>query len=103
MLDTVAWFGNLKGGLLWVKATERRNGEKFGGEPPESTVRKGKKLADLENTSKRKYSGQRLLVVSINNYVYVAPYVKDKKVRKIFLKTLYPSRKLTKKYFKTII
>ncbi len=39
---------------------------------------------------------QNCLVVEIRNYAYVIPYVEDDE--KIFLKTIYPSRKFTK-YF----
>ena len=62
-------------------------------------VRDGKQIADLKHDS-NKYSNQKLLVVEINGYVYVAPYVVDKKRKKLFLKTVYASRKLTKKYIK---
>jgi hypothetical protein len=37
---------------------------------------------------------QNCLVVDIRNYAYVVPYVEDEE--KIFLKTIYPSRKFTK-------
>ena len=39
-----------------------------------------------------------LLVVNINSYIYAVPYVVDEKENSVFLKTLYPSRKLTKKH-----
>ena len=45
-------------------------------------------------------SNQRIYIVSINNYVYIVPYVIDEKNKKIFLKTIYPSRKYTKLYLK---
>ncbi len=61
--------------------------------------RKGKKLADLQNKRKGR-KNQRLLVVDIDGYAFVSPYVIDKNKKKIFLKTVYPSRKLTKKYIK---
>ena len=57
-------------------------------------------LDDLEHTNKRKYPNQRLLIVEIKRYAYVAPYVIDKKGKKKFLKTVYPSRDMTKKYMK---
>ena len=60
-------------------------------------IRRGKQLADVEHISKS-YSNQRLLVVEIDKYAFVVPYVIDKKRRKLFLKTVYASRKLTKKY-----
>ncbi len=62
-------------------------------------VSKGKQIADLKHASK-KYPNQRLLVVQIDKYIYVAPYVFDKQRKRYFLKTVYPSRKLTKKYIK---
>ena len=59
--------------------------------------RTGKKLADLENKSKKR-TNQRLLVVNIEGYAFAAPYIIDEKRKRVFLKTVYPSRKLTKKY-----
>lgn len=57
--------------------------------------RSGKKLADFKHKNKSK---QRLLVVNIKGYAFAVPYVIDDKRNRIFLKTVYPSRKLTKKY-----
>lgn len=57
--------------------------------------RSGKKLADYESKS---HTNQRLLIVNIGGYVFVVPYVIDEKRKRVFLKTIYPSRKLTKKY-----
>ena len=59
--------------------------------------RAGKKLADFENKSKS-HTKQRLLVVNIGGYAFVSPYIIDGKRKKVFLKTIYPSRKFTKKY-----
>lgn len=59
-------------------------------------ISKGNLLDDINNPSK-KYPNQRIFIVKIYNYVYAVPYVQDKK-RKIFLKTLYPSRYFTKSY-----
>jgi len=39
-------------------------------------------------------------VVKIKNYVYAVPYVIDEKKKTIFLKTVYPSRVLTKKHLR---
>ncbi len=39
---------------------------------------------------------QKLFVININNYVYLVPFVEDEE--KVFLKTIIPSRKATKKY-----
>ena len=46
----------------------------------------------------RKYPNQKAFVVQIDDYVYLVPYVTT--WDKIFLKTIYPSRKLTKKFIK---
>jgi hypothetical protein len=60
-------------------------------------IGKGQILDDLRNKNHPK---QRLLVVKIQNYIYAVPYVINKKEGTIFLKTVYPSRVLTKKYLK---
>ena len=54
-------------------------------------------LDDLKN---KNYPRQKVLVVKIKNYIYAVPYVVNKKKGKIFLKTVYPSRVLTKKYLR---
>ena len=50
----------------------------------------------LEHPNKEKYSNQFLLLVEIDEYVYVAPCVIEKDV--CFLKTIFPSRKYTDEY-----
>ena len=47
-------------------------------------------------TGKGRYSHQKQFIVEMNRYVYVVPFVEDDE--KIFLKTIIPSRKLTKKF-----
>jgi len=58
---------------------------------------KGKILDDIKNKT---HPNQRMLVVKLNKYIYAVPYVVDEKKRTIFLKTIYPSRVLVKKYLK---
>ena len=53
-------------------------------------------LAIVENQRKNKYPNQKIFVVNINNYAYLIPFIEDDE--KIFLKTIIPSRKATKKY-----
>lgn len=48
----------------------------------------------LENPSN---PHQNVFVVEINNYIYAVPFILDKDSN-IILKTVYPSRKLNKKY-----
>lgn len=42
----------------------------------------------------RKFKHQKQYVLELNNYVYVVPYVED--LERIVLKTIIPSRTLTK-------
>ena len=55
-------------------------------------------LLDIIKNPNTIYKNQFMFVVNINNYVYLIPFVKNK--NEIFLKTIYPSRKATKKYLK---
>lgn len=58
----------------------------------------GKVLDIVENPNKNKYPDQKYYVVDIDNYSYIIPFVEDDE--KQFLKTIFPSRKMTKKYLK---
>jgi uncharacterized DUF497 family protein len=60
-------------------------------------IEKGDILDDYQHPNQQKYAGQRIMVVGINNYAYLVPYVEDKD--ELFLKTIIPSRKATEKYF----
>jgi len=60
-------------------------------------IEKNKILDDLEN---KNYPNQKILVIKVKNYIYAVPYVVNKKKQTIFLKTVYPSRVLAKKYLK---
>jgi hypothetical protein len=44
------------------------------------------------------YSHQQILIVQLNNYAYLVPFVEDEV--KIFLKTIIPSRRETKKHLR---
>ena len=59
------------------------------------SIQIGKVLATIRHP-KGRHRHQMLAVIEINNYAYVVPYVE--KDEKIFLKTIFPSRKYTKKY-----
>ena len=52
----------------------------------------------LEHTDKEKYKNQYLIIVEIDSYAYVVPSVVTDEYW--FLKTIFPSRKYTKKYLK---
>ena len=53
----------------------------------------------LEHPNKKKYPGQKIAIVRIDNYAYLVPYVQDGD--DIFLKTIIPSRKATREYLRT--
>jgi len=57
-----------------------------------------KDVLDTISNPSRNFPNQKILVVEINKYIYYIPYVENEK--KVFLKTIIPSRKLTKKYQK---
>lgn len=61
-----------------------------------------KDILDIINNPNKKFSHQFILIVSINDYVYVVPFVIDKVGKTIFLKTIIPSRKYTKKYLNSL-
>lgn len=56
-----------------------------------------KLLDTIDHHNKTKYPSQEIYIIDINGYVYLVPFVrKDKQT--VFLKTIIPSRKLTKKH-----
>ena len=60
----------------------------------------GDLLDDITHPNKEKYPNQNIFIILIRvkEYVYLIPYVEDE--TSIFLKTIVPSRKMTKKYNK---
>ena len=61
-------------------------------------ISQGFLLDILEHPNQEKYHGQKIFVVNVDEYAYLVPFVEDE--REIFLKTIIPSRKATKKYLK---
>ena len=59
-------------------------------------VEEDKVLDEYDHPNQKRYPGQKVMVLKINNYAYLVPYVRDDE--KVFLKTVIPSRKATKKY-----
>lgn len=57
-------------------------------------IENGDILDDRGNPAR---DGQRILILDIDGYAYVVPYVEDNKA--IYLKTVFPSRKYTKEFF----
>jgi len=59
-------------------------------------IQQGEMLDIVEHPNQEKYPNQRMFVLDIDDYVYLVPYVENRK--EIFLKTIIPSRKATKMY-----
>lgn len=59
-------------------------------------IEEGNILDIVQNPNKDKYASQQMFVIQIHSYAYLIPFVEDDE--KIFLKTIIPSRKATKKY-----
>ncbi len=59
-------------------------------------IESGKLLDNIKHPNSKKYPNQFILVIEIENYIYLTPYVINE--NEIFLKTIIPSRKMTKKY-----
>ncbi len=50
----------------------------------------------IKHPNSSKYPKQRMFIVNINNYAYLVPFVENE--TEVFLKTIIPSRKATRKY-----
>ena len=61
-------------------------------------IEQGSLLDILEHPHQEKYKAQKIFVVQIDDYAYLVPFIEDE--HEIFLKTIIPSRKATKKYLK---
>lgn len=55
-------------------------------------------LDDFPNPHQEKYPGQRMSIIEIDDYAYLVPYVETENA--IFLKTIIPNSKATKKYLR---
>ncbi len=53
-------------------------------------------IDDIEYSNQERYSGQRMMVFNIDDYIYLVPYIETED--EIFLKTIFPSRKATSIY-----
>ena len=59
-------------------------------------IREGDILDVYDHPNQERYPGQQMLVVRIDDYAYLIPFVTQN--GHIFLKTIMPSRKATRKY-----
>jgi len=61
-------------------------------------IHEGRIVDIVEHHNKERYPNQKILIVEIGSYAYLVPFVIDGDG--IFLKTVIPSRKATKKYLR---
>ncbi|KTD24592.1 MULTISPECIES: hypothetical protein [Legionella] len=60
-------------------------------------IKNGNLIDILEHHNQAKYPNQKIMQIRCLGKIYCVPYVKEMD-GSLFLKTLYPSRKATKKY-----
>jgi hypothetical protein len=75
----------------WLKTTRNVSFEEI-----VQAIKAGKLLNTEKHHDQKKYPGQQMFTININNYAYNVPFIEDDE--KLFLKTIIPSRKNTKKY-----
>ena len=61
-------------------------------------IQNGDVLDIIKHPKEDRYPRQNIIVLNIDGYVYLVPYLKVRGVR--FLKTIIPSRKATKGYLR---
>lgn len=59
-------------------------------------INDGKILTIIGHPNQTRYKNQKIFVIEIDEYAYLVPFVEDEE--KIFLKTIFPSRKYTREY-----
>ena len=64
----------------------------------ELAIASGDLIARLKHQNPGKYPNQKVFLVKIEDYIYSVPYIED--AEKIFLKTIIPNSKATKKYLR---
>ncbi|PHS24795.1 MAG: toxin [Methylophaga sp.] len=64
------------------------------------TAIKNNKLLDIIKNKSENHHDQYCLIIDISSSAYIVPFVHENNI--FFLKTMYKSRKQTKKYFKGV-
>lgn len=65
-------------------------------EQVELAIASGDLVDRIKHPNETKYPNQKIFLVKIEDYIYSVPYVEDNE--RIFLKTIIPNSKATKKY-----
>jgi hypothetical protein len=61
-----------------------------------SSIAQGGLIAVMDHPNRAKYGHQKMLVVRIQGYAYLVPYVENE--GELFLKSIIPSRKATRDF-----
>ncbi|MCB4792050.1 MAG: BrnT family toxin [Elusimicrobia bacterium] len=61
-------------------------------------IERGDVLDIIPNPNKKKYPNQKVYVINVDDYIYLVPFIESEDM--VFLKTIIPSRKATRKYVK---
>jgi len=59
-------------------------------------IMQGALLDVIDHPNPSRYPGQRIFIIALEGYAYLVPFVEDSDI--VFLKTIIPSRKITKRY-----
>ena len=76
------------------KLLKRLRGVSF--EQIELAIASGDLIDRLKHSNSEKYPNQMVFLVKIEDYIYSVPFVEDDE--KVFLKTIIPNRKATKRH-----
>ena len=63
-----------------------------------NALNEGRMVDTYKHSNKEKYPNQRVFVIEIDDYCYLVPFIEDNE--KIFLKTIFRSRKATREYLR---
>ena len=67
-------------------------------EQGELAIAAGDLIDRVRHPNQSKYPNQKVFLVKIEDYIYSVPYVEDEEI--VFLKTIIPNSKATKKYLR---
>jgi len=78
------------------KSALLRSSRGIGFEEVVNTINEGDVLAVIKHPNSKKHHNQKIYIINFDNYVYCVPFIEGEET--YFLKTIYPSRKYTKKF-----
>jgi hypothetical protein len=65
-------------------------------------IKEGHLIDIITHPNNNKYKHQKIYVVEVENYIYLVPFI-EQNPHSVFMKTIFPSRKLTKKYLNQLL